>query len=220
MRRSGESPLGRLSSRLAAVLAPPGMDHVSLAYYTPRGYIDAAAVVYHADLQLGRHVYLGPGCCIFEHSEGGPVILGDKVVFHGDTVAETGQGARIEVGEGSSIHPGCQLKAFLAPIVIGEGVMVAANVALYSYDHGLAPEEPIRRQALTTKGAITIGDEAWIGTGAIVLSGVAIGAGAVVAAGAVVTKDVPAGAIVAGNPAGVIKYRNELDTMSECHAQQ
>ncbi len=42
------------------------------------------------------------------------------------------------------------------------------------------------------------------------LSGVTIGKGAVVGAGAVVTKDIPANAIVVGNPARVIKYRSEL----------
>jgi acetyltransferase-like isoleucine patch superfamily enzyme len=49
--------------------------------------------------------------------------------------------------------------------------------------------------------AIVIGEHVLIGTGAMVLKGVCIGDGAVVAAGSVVTKDVPAGVVVAGNPA-------------------
>jgi acetyltransferase-like isoleucine patch superfamily enzyme len=53
---------------------------------------------------------------------------------------------------------------------------------------------------------IAIMDDAWIGFNSIILKGVTIGEGAVVAAGSVVTNDVPDYAVVAGNPAVVIKY--------------
>ena len=56
---------------------------------------------------------------------------------------------------------------------------------------------------------IIIEDHVWIGTRVTVLSGVTIGKGAVVAAGSVVTKNVPAGSLVAGNPAKVIKENVE-----------
>ena len=52
-----------------------------------------------------------------------------------------------------------------------------------------------------------IGNDVWIARGAIVLRGVTIGDGAVIAAGSVVTKDVPPFAIVAGNPARLLRYR-------------
>jgi phosphonate metabolism protein (transferase hexapeptide repeat family) len=55
--------------------------------------------------------------------------------------------------------------------------------------------------------AVAIGHDVWIGHGAMVLPGRSIGNGAVVAAGAVVTKDVPAYAIVAGNPARQVRQR-------------
>ncbi|RQP21615.1 CatB-related O-acetyltransferase [Piscinibacter terrae] len=54
---------------------------------------------------------------------------------------------------------------------------------------------------------VTIGHDVWIGRSAIVLPGVEIGHGAVVGAGAVVTKSVPPYAIVAGNPARIIRFR-------------
>lgn len=59
--------------------------------------------------------------------------------------------------------------------------------------------EPVRR--------VRIGHDVWIGRSAIVLPGADIGHGAVVGAGAVVTKSVPPYAIVAGNPARLIRYR-------------
>lgn len=210
MKHSGPGPFGRLASRLAAWLAPPHLDQVSLAYLTPRGYIDAAATVYHSDLRLGTNVYIAPRVLIAETAGGGPVSLGDKVAIHRDAILETGKGGYVEIGAESSIHTGCQLKAYIEPILVGEGVMIAGNVAIYSYDHGMLPGQPIRRQPITAKAPVSIHNDAWIGTGAIVLSGITVGEGAVVAAGAVVTRDVPDGAIVAGNPAHIIRRRDEL----------
>lgn len=66
-----------------------------------------------------------------------------------------------------------------------------------------------------SKGNIIINDDVWIGANAIILSGVHIAQGAVIGAGSVVTKDVSPYAIVAGNPAKVIKYRFPSDVCDE-----
>lgn len=58
-----------------------------------------------------------------------------------------------------------------------------------------------------TRGLTRIGNDVWLGYRAMVLSGVTVGDGAVVGAGAVVASDVPPYAIVAGNPARVVRYR-------------
>lgn len=57
--------------------------------------------------------------------------------------------------------------------------------------------------------SVTIGENVWIGSRVIIIPGVHIGEGAVIGAGSVVTRDVPPCAIVWGNPAKVIKYRNK-----------
>lgn len=67
-----------------------------------------------------------------------------------------------------------------------------------------------------TKGDVIIGHDVWVGANATIMSGVRINNGAVIGACAVVTKDVPAYAIVAGNPAKVIRSRfthGEVETL-------
>lgn len=58
-----------------------------------------------------------------------------------------------------------------------------------------------------TKGPVHIGNDVWLGNGCKIMSGVTIGDGAVIAANALVAKDVPAYAIVGGNPAKLMRYR-------------
>lgn len=92
-------------------------------------------------------------------------------------------------------------------IRIGDNVLIGHRVVLATINHGLLPEE--RHSNLPAP--IVIGSNVWIGSGAIVLPGVTIGENAVIAAGAVVTRDVEAGAVVAGVPAKVIKHVSRLE---------
>jgi acetyltransferase-like isoleucine patch superfamily enzyme/SAM-dependent methyltransferase len=62
------------------------------------------------------------------------------------------------------------------------------------------------------RGTTIVGNDVWIGLGAVVLSGVAIGDGAVIGTGAVVSKSVPPYAVVAGNPARILRYRFNDET--------
>lgn len=64
-----------------------------------------------------------------------------------------------------------------------------------------------------TNGDIVIGNDVWLASGCTILSGVGIGDGAAIAARAVVTKDVPPYAIVAGNPAQIVRYRFDPQTI-------
>ncbi|MCL4475986.1 MAG: acyltransferase [Nitrospirae bacterium] len=210
MRYAGLNSFGRIATRFATWFAPPHKARVYLAHMNPKGYISPSAIIYHSDLRLGANVFMDDRVVVFQREKGGPVELGDRVYIYRDTILETGNGGYLEIGAGSSIHPRCQLNAYVAPIQIGYGVMIAPSCALYPYNHGIAPDQAIIEQPLQTKGGITIGDDAWIGFGVIVLSGVRIGKGAVIGAGSVVTHDVPDGAIAAGVPARVVKMRSDL----------
>ena len=66
-----------------------------------------------------------------------------------------------------------------------------------------------------SRGDIVIGNDVWIGYGASIFSGLTIGDGAVIGAHAVVTKDVPPYAIVAGNPARILRYRFDEQTIAK-----
>lgn len=86
---------------------------------------------------------------------------------------------------------------------IGNHVMIGPSVQIYTAAHDLEAEA--RNQGWEVARAITVEDNVWIGGGAILLPGVRIGRNAVVGAGSVVTRDVPANAVAAGNPARVIR---------------
>ena len=67
----------------------------------------------------------------------------------------------------------------------------------------------------SSKGDVRIGNDVYIGYHVIILSGVTIGDGAVIGAGSVVAGDVPSYAIVAGNPAHVLRYRFDEETIKK-----
>lgn len=67
---------------------------------------------------------------------------------------------------------------------------------------------------VVSKGDVSIGNDVWIGDGATILSGVKIGNGAVIGARAVVAKDVPAYAVVVGNPARLVRMRFNQDQIA------
>lgn len=81
--------------------------------------------------------------------------------------------------------------------------MLAPGVHIYTATH---PLDPVDRNSGQEYGKpVTIGHNVWIGGRAVINPGVTIGDNAVVASGAVVVKNVPANAVVGGNPARIIK---------------
>jgi acetyltransferase-like isoleucine patch superfamily enzyme len=210
MRFAGLTRLGRIATYLATWSAPPHYQRIRLAYFNSSGYVSPRATIYHSELEIGHNVFIDDDCLIYQREDGGRTTLGNAVAVYRGTIIENGNKGQISIGAGSSIHPRCSIISYLSPIHIGTGVMIAANCAIYSYDHNVLPDLPISKQPLVSRGAVSIDDEAWIGTGVIILSGVTIGKGAVVGAGSVVTHDVPDGAIAVGNPARVIRMRRKL----------
>ena len=94
----------------------------------------------------------------------------------------------------------CSIASYVKIFLDGEHHTEWATT--YPFPHGIRRGEQPR-----SKGDVVIGNDVWIGYSAIILSGVTIGDGAVIGCAAVVASDVPPYAIVAGNPARLIRYR-------------
>jgi virginiamycin A acetyltransferase len=82
----------------------------------------------------------------------------------------------------------------------------------FIFGHGWEHARPTGEE-LPYKGDTVIGNDVWIGYDALIMPGVAIGDGAIIAARSVVAADVPAYAIVGGNPARVVRERFDPDTV-------
>ena len=129
--------------------------------------------------KCGKNPYVGGKSCFT-----GKIYLGDNCNFNGMCIQGGGT-----VIIGNNFHSGI------------ECMMVTQN---HDYDTGEAIPYGIGFEYKT----IIIEDNVWLGNRVIITGNTRIGEGAIVAAGSVVCKDVPPFAIVGGNPAKIIKYRD------------
>jgi acetyltransferase-like isoleucine patch superfamily enzyme len=129
----------------------------------------------------------------------GAIRIGENALLYPHLYLETQPGAEIVLGDSVVLSTGVHLAA-RAGIRVGRGTMIGEYSSLRDANHAREEGRTVRESGYDTR-PITIGEEVWIGRGVIVLSGVTIGDGATIGANAVVTRDVPAGAVVAGVPA-------------------
>ena len=144
----------------------------------------------------------------------GKIIIGNYVNCGAELYSTYGKG-KIIIGDYSYLGTTSKIWS-LSLVKIGNRVLIAHNVFIVdNLTHPIDPE--LRHQNYLEKFGIyndieynfdpvdiIIEDDVWIAANAIILRGVHIGKGAIVGAGAVVTKNVPAGKLVAGNPAVII----------------
>jgi acetyltransferase-like isoleucine patch superfamily enzyme len=160
-------------------------------------------------LVLLETVVVGEGCFIAPEAQlfaepGRTLVIGDR----SSIAAEAFVHGPVVLGREVSLNARVSVDGGAAGVRIGDGTRVATGATLYAFDHGLAPQRPVRAQPVTSRG-IVVGADVWIGANAGITDGVRVGDHAVVGMGAVVTRDVPDWAIVAGVPARVVGDRRE-----------
>lgn len=127
--------------------------------------------------------------------------------------------SHIYVGHDVSLGLRPTLVAAVSRIVIGNKVLFGPEVTIRGGNHTTSyvgrfmfDVTEVEKRPEDDLGVV-IEDDVWVGTRAIILHGVTIGRGAIVAAGAVVTKSVPPYAIAGGNPARLIRFRWDVETV-------
>lgn len=154
----------------------------------PRGFVAPTAEV-DADVSVGPDTAIGAGTRVRHGAR-----LGSGVVVGRDALVDQG----VVVGDGSTVHDRALV---YSGTVIGESVFVGPGAIVTNERYPRAVTSTADAAAPPPDSAVTLGDGSTIGAGAVIVAGVEVGRFALVGAGAVVTGQVPAHALVAGNPA-------------------
>lgn len=119
-------------------------------------------------------------------------------------------GERITIGRGSKIGERAYIWAgdSNGRVTIGEDCRFGPEVFVTASDYGLSPDAKIAEQERNERDVV-IGNDVWLGARVFVGAGVSIGDGSVVSAGSVVTKSLPPGSVAVGNPARIVRRRED-----------
>lgn len=117
-------------------------------------------------------------------------------------------GKNIEVGNNFYTNYNCTILD-VGKVIIGENVMFAPNVSIYTAGHPIHPKS--RNSGYEYGIGVTIGDNVWVGGSVVINPDINIGNNVVIGSGSVVTKDIPDNVVAAGNPCRVIREITDED---------
>jgi acetyltransferase-like isoleucine patch superfamily enzyme len=158
-----------------------------------------------AGMQIGKNTHFSKIIVTWPHKVklGENCRLEHNIYFHYDGIYSTGPSICI----GDNVFIGSNTEFNITDnITIGEHSLIASGCKFVDHDHGFKLGQLIKTQK-SSKQAITIGSDVWLGCNVVVLKGVTIGNGVVVAAGSVVNKSIPPYEVWGGIPARFIKKR-------------
>lgn len=173
--------------------APKGQETGSRETIIGNGSLIRSHTVIYLGNRLGFDCQTGHGVLIREDNT-----IGNSVSIGSNSVIEH----HVVIEDSVRIHSQAYVPEYST---LKKECWIGPNVVLTNAKY------PLSRRAKERLEGPVIGERAKIGANATILPGVKIGENALVGAGAVVTRDVPAGAVVAGNPAVKLKDISELD---------
>jgi acetyltransferase-like isoleucine patch superfamily enzyme len=144
------------------------------------GHVSVSRLAPHTRLVFGRDVFLRPDVAFYLEGQGATLSIGDRTSMN------------------RRVHIACK-----GAVSIGRDCAISWDVVIMDTDF-----HEISGQRMSVS-EVRIDDHVLIGARAMVLKGVHVGQGAVIGANSVVNTDVPSGALVAGNPAKII--RDQVD---------
>lgn len=168
--------------------------------------------------RIGNECRIATSVSVMRFSGNSPtpcITLGDRVSLYDHVRLVIGDPAQhpdtaIVFGNDVIVNTFCYLSGE-GGLEIGDEVLIGSHVKILSAGHIIDGGDASIWLNPINYGKIRIGRGAWIAAGATILQGLSIGEGAVVGAGAVVTRSVPPYAVVAGNPARLVRYRKGFE---------
>ena len=153
-------------------------------------------------VEIGQNCFISPLAHIFAEP-GRKIVIGDNTFIAADCTLH----GPLEIGNEVAINHHCILDGGRVGIKLHDQVRIAAYCHLYAFDHGVDLDLPVYQQSVRSQG-IEIEKDVWLGAHVGIKDGIHIGAHAVVGMNSMVTKNIETRAIVAGNPAKFIRYRD------------
>lgn len=160
-------------------------------------------------LRISPSARISPLADVEDSVRGSLIEIGDDVVIDAFVkIKPAGGSGDVRIGARSILNSGVVVYTGNG-VIIGEDVLIAANVTLAPVNHTFADRtRPIRAQGFQpSRGGILIEDDVWIGAGSVLLDGAVVRRGAVVGAGSIVRGELEPYSLNAGSPAQRIGER-------------